>query len=239
MDETIEEAFEKVVTSKEREEVVFVSLAKALAQIEDKYGPKGLEPRKYHNGEHTREVLRAAWLLGNKARAQDKINDQELQLLLIGAVFHDFVHEVGAPNNEENSAAAAAEAMSEAGVFSEQEIETVKDMIAGTKVSRTPEGAIKQSADGRGLLAQFLADADLWKFGGASPESFWASSVQYFEETEGRSATTDDLPNLRQQLVVMLDMHDYYTDEARQLFASKEVLKQHILKAPANILLAV
>lgn len=134
----------------------------ALTDILRRYGndSKGGEIwLPYHNADHSRQVHDVAVSLAKTLVDQGRISPDDVPLVRIAAIFHDFEQLQGSGENERQSAAAAEAAMrTQDGVFSEMDILKVREMILGTTFDQEKKA---QSADGSNLLVSIIADADL------------------------------------------------------------------------------
>lgn len=198
---------------------IIEDLAKqALYSVSHKYGLGSAERRPYHDTQHTIWVADAAVGLAAQACQNDRISPGQRDLILIAGAYHDVVQEIGADDNERQSAAQAARAMRSTGIFDDEEIALVEDAILGTKVQQVSGGRIVQSAEGRSYLAKLLADADLSTFG-APTAFYWDAAQRFFTETNpGVPMVGAILRQFLQQQVQLVSGHKYYTDEARQKF---------------------
>lgn len=195
----------------------------ALREVAQKYGANdtNVEGYKfYHNLEHTKNVLASAKKLAERAIENGNIAGAEDVLVEISAVFHDIEQGLGGGANEEESVRIAQEEMSKTKVFSLEDIEKVKKMVLSTTVS-FEGGVMKQSATDD-YLEKLVADADLSSLGQPS-EIYWKSAQALLKETKHT-----DAPTLEDQLawalgqIAFLSNHEFYTNEAKELFPHKE-----------------
>jgi len=101
-------------------------------------------------------VYRDATFLAKKL----KVSDNELQLIQIAAVFHDYGFLQSNINHEEKGCLVARRMLPEYG-FSPEDIESITGMIMATHLPQSPKN----------LLEEIIADADL----------FYLGSNYYFE----------------------------------------------------------
>ncbi len=209
----------------------------AFKIIDTKYGPESPNPLHYHGPEHTHLVVRSANQLALAAHKRGKITDREIQLLRIGAAYHDIEFETSTKNDtlivkkkqndaeepsvdwERLSAERAANAMAVWPDFSDDEIDRVKRMILATKVKdASPEVGIVQSPDKSDYLTKLMVDADTSSLG-APVEVYWDMAQRYFAEDQPgvrfSSKTFYDFVDRQKGLVAN---HKYQTVEARRLF---------------------
>lgn len=109
--------------------------------------PKGCV---YHNLHHTEEVVDAAKEIGENSG----ISDNELEILLIAAWFHDAGITKQYENHEEESVKIANEFLQKNN-YPENKIQKVKELIFSTRVPQVPKN----------ILEEILCDADLSHIG--------------------------------------------------------------------------
>lgn len=204
--------------SPEREHVIFLLVEDGLTEIERRYGPDGLEPKPYHNANHTRDVIDAAIQLADAAIETGKIKPKDKDLLILAACYHDFEHGLGSGLDEAESARYICGKMRESGYFSNDEIAEVYKMIMATQVYFI-EGQLHQSAAPDDIMTQLMADADLSTLG-KSPPIYWDRARRYLAEVSGRTdaPTAGDLVSFSLAQDSFLCAHQFYTEEARHLF---------------------
>ncbi len=112
----------------------------------------------YHSIDHTRDVLREVLFLG----LHDGLTERELELLVVGAAYHDLGFIAKPVDNEWTGARFAREAMLSFGGYKEGEMQSVEDMILDTQLVETALGATQLPTD---KLAKYLLDADLGNLG--------------------------------------------------------------------------
>lgn len=112
----------------------------------------------YHTAAHTDDVFHEVILFA----MLDDVPPRQLELLAIGAAYHDsgFLRQMQA--NEVVGAGIAAEAMRADGSYSDEEIRTVVAMIEDTLV-RPVEGGLAQIPSQE--ISKYLLDADLSNVG--------------------------------------------------------------------------
>lgn len=112
----------------------------------------------YHVPAHIVDVLDEVLLFGGT----DGLTARDLELLALGAAFHDygFLHRL--KDNEVVGAAAAVAAMRGAGGYSADEISGVETMILDTKVHLSPAGPRQIPTTS---LSGYLCDADVSNLG--------------------------------------------------------------------------
>lgn len=222
---------ERINTSKEQ--TIIGLITGALSEVERKYGRgsgDGEIPKAYHNRTHSEEVLSATRDIAELALKTGRISSSDIFLAEIAASFHDIEQGLGGGQNENESAKLAEEAMRKAGIFNGEDIQKVRRMILATTVHF--EGAVmEQSATGE-YLTQIVADADLSSLG-QKPTFYWDRAERLLKEIRGTDnpAREDEVAFTKRQLI-LLENHQFYTEEARGLFTHKreniEFTQQHL-----------
>jgi uncharacterized protein len=152
----------------------------------------------YHNADHALDVYTAA-----KQLAQGEgINDNELQLLLTAAYYHDSGFLFGQANHEAASCNNAKEYLPLFG-YTADEIEQVCDIIMATKIPQKPHNH----------LGQIICDADLDYLG---RNDFFILSKRLFSELVITDHLESELEWDKQQ-VKFLQNHRYFTQTALRL----------------------
>jgi predicted metal-dependent HD superfamily phosphohydrolase len=129
-------------------------IAYALARLEREL-PSSLT---YHTRYHTEDVLAEVTSFAEC----DRLSSQDIELLRVGAAFHDlgFVERIS--GNESIGARLASEEMQRSGVFSAAEVEAVETMIRDTEVKFLPTGPRQVPTT---ELSKYLCDADVSNLG--------------------------------------------------------------------------
>lgn len=160
----------------------------------------------YHNADHTRYVLKKAVFLANESR----VNEAEISLLKLAALFHDtgFIH--GSKYHEETSCEIAKSYLSRD--YSESELAKIYGMIMATKIPQNPQTE----------LEKILADADLEYLG---TDHFKEVGQSLYEELK------HSIPDFSQQAwdelqLAFMEKHHFHTDYCRQ---NREPKKQENL----------
>jgi len=112
----------------------------------------------YHTPSHTDDVLQEATAFGKA----DRLTEREIELLVVGAAFHDvgFIEKMS--GNEVVGARMAGEAMRALGGYSAEEIALVETMIRDTEVKLLPSGPRQVPTT---KLSHYLCDADVSNLG--------------------------------------------------------------------------
>ncbi len=210
--------FEHVPLRFEDDPVVDGLVSRALSVVDEKYGVEGINPKGYHNPQHTADVVHAASELSDLAITHGKITPADKRLIIIAAAYHDTEQDTGSGNNEEESAALTIAHMREAGGFTEEDERTVRDIIMATVVSFDEAGKMRQGAIEADYRTQIMADADLASLG-KPPEVYWDRAQGLFTEwNPGYDLNTEQGRKFISSQVTFISNHQYYTPEAAQLF---------------------
>ncbi|MBN9351634.1 MAG: HD domain-containing protein [Chitinophagaceae bacterium] len=151
----------------------------------------------YHNASHTSDVIHAAKEI---ARAE-KINGDDLTLLLTAALFHDSGYIFGSKGHEQKSCEIAEQYLPLYG-YSNEQISRIKKIIMATKVPQSPQNH----------LGEILADADLDYLG---RDDFFTIDKKLFEELKltGVLSNEDEWNRMQERF---LESHSYFTETAKQ-----------------------
>lgn len=147
----------------------------------------------YHNLAHTQLVVENAQFLAR----EEGLKNEETNLVLIAALFHDTGFMQGRKNHEEKSCNYARKLLPEYG-FSEREIQQICKIIGATK--------IPQQANTN--LEKIMADADLFYLGTNNYKFF---SEKYYQEIKHFYPNMSDKTWLNVQKKFLLN-HIYHTD---------------------------
>lgn len=153
-------------------------------------------PLAYHNPIHIEDVYVSALRIG----ANEGVSEHELNLLRVGALFHDagFIHTM--EKHEECGADMAAGVLPSFD-FSREEIGIITNMILATRV---PQNPISQ-------LDRIICDADLDYLG---RDDFYPIGNRLFQELRDTGKLQDE-KTWNQIQKKFLSMHSYHTDFCR------------------------
>lgn len=167
----------------------FAAAEKHIMTLLDKEMPN----LRYHNVTHIYDVLDAALEIADN----EKLTNDEIQLLRLAALFHDAGFIRSASNHEENGADMVREMLPSFGLSNEQ-IAIICSMIMATRIPQLP--ATK--------LERVLCDADLDYLG---RNDFYEIGERLFEELKAqRVVETEREWNLVQK--TFLESHRYHTN---------------------------
>lgn len=169
----------------------------------------------YHNIFHTVEVVNATKKIG----VGNNLTDEEMEIVIISAWFHDLGYTVSPADHESISADLASSFLTKKN-YSSDKIEKVKSCILSTKISTTPQN----------LLEEVLGDADLIHL---AKKNFLESSEllkSEIENSEGRSISAKDW---HEKNIKFMTQHEYFTKYAKEKYTIKKI--NNILKLKENL----
>ena len=173
------------------------NLIEAVEQHVTKYIPEHVrEEYIYHNLDHTKEVVEASWLIGKGYG----LSDDELEVLIIAAWFHDTGYDKGQEDHEIRSSEYAQEFLRQH-EYPTDKTEQVIRCIKATKVPQDPQS----------LLEEIICDADLSHLGS---EYYWDRCGKLRQEL---AMTKNILMSEQEWVDFELDFianHSYHTDVA-------------------------
>jgi uncharacterized protein len=171
------------------------AIAYALKRLDDEVPPHFV----YHNIWHTTEdVLPAVTQLGRLSG----LEAETIQLLRVGAAFHDLGFIINQVNHELSGARIAAQILPKYG-FDSRRIERIMGLIMATRLPQSP----------RNLEEQIVADADLDVLG---REDFPARNELLRQEMAANGREIPVQAWYEEQLD-FLRQHEYFTEAAREL----------------------
>jgi len=152
----------------------------------------------YHDLEHTREVVKAAHEIGRASG----LTDDQLEVVLIAAWFHDTGYYKGKRDHERESKEIVEEFLRDHGI-NEKRIAEVGGCIISTKIPQRPTN----------LMEEVLCDADLYHL----------STSEFFQKSEllrkEFSLTGNDEIKDKEWLktnIKFLKKHNFFTDYAKE-----------------------
>jgi len=166
----------------------------------------------YHNIDHTMDVVRAAEKIGKKCG----LNDQELEIVILSAWFHDTGYYKGNVEHEKESAGIARK-------FLEKEnadptlVENVVSCIQATKLPQSPQN----------LVEKVLCDADLYHL---STSKFFTKSELLRKELVAHHCHISPKSWMAKSCL-FVSQHNYFTEFAKRILKPK---KQENLKKLEN-----
>lgn len=212
----------KEVSVEERSRITEELLSEGIKLMESKYGSganDGEHPLAYHNKIHVEDVINAAREMIRLAIEREKITISDSNLLLIAIGFHDVEQLAGSGKNEKESGRIAGEHVRRKKIFTEDEIKRVEELIEATR-GEVDNNHLTQSATDD-YLSKLICDSDLANFGRPF-DVFWDRSLRVHKELEERDSFSDvDYKMIALGQIILLKNHNFYTEEAREIFDQK------------------
>lgn len=160
----------------------------------------------YHNFSHTKRVVESASFLAEK----ENISAEDQEILLIAAWFHDAGYTQSQDDHELESMRIASGFLKNETNFSSENIEKIKNLIAVTKLGKTPET----------LLEKILKDADCSHF---AREDF--NEISELLRQELKLLGIANYKSLEWQTIniqMLSEKHRFYTDYAVEFWQTKK-----------------
>lgn len=157
----------------------------------------------YHNLNHTREVVKAAIKIGTYAN----LSEEEMEILVISAWFHDTGFKYHYDNHEEKSVEIAAEFLKGNGV-SEEKKEKILTTIRSTSIDQKPKT----------LIENVLNDAD---FIHLSKKSYFDKLLLLKSELERKNGSPINDNEWYENNLEFLRNHNYYTEYGKTVLSPK------------------
>ena len=158
----------------------------------------------YHDVTHTIDVVEACEKIGRKSG----LSDNDMEILLISAWFHDIGYLESFDTHEEKSAATARKFLTEKN-YPESKINRVTSAIMSTKLPTSPKD----------LLEEILCDADLLHVG---KKEFFDKSELFRVEIERRGdQPLNDIDWLNKNIDFVTN-HKFYTQFAREQYEEQK-----------------
>lgn len=166
---------------------------KARAFAEQTFNNSVFDRLTYHNLEHTRDVVRAAEIIGR----QSDLNEEEMESVLVAAWLHDIGYVNGGDDHEATAAEMAQGLLSEWGAPARKAME-VADAIRSTRMPQQPET----------MVSKVLCDADLFQL---SQEDHLKHSQKLRAELEAQKG--EPIPEVEWMRTTLdfLQRHEYHT----------------------------
>lgn len=181
-----------------------ILIEKAHLTVSNLFKEKYDKRSTYHSFNHTSEVAEAAEKIGKNAG----LSNEEMEVVILAAWFHDTGYLISTNNHEEQSAL-FAENFLKAQNYPESRIKRVKDNILATKMNHVPVN----------LMEEVLHDADFINL--ASPDNLKQSELLRDELVNygGSKPTEEDW--LTSELKFLLN-HRFYTEYSRNKLEDKK-----------------
>lgn len=192
--------------------IQFMDIQEALLDRLEQQLPANLY---YHNVKHTIDVVTEVELIG----WAEGVNDEEILMLKLAALFHDSGHIVSYQNHEFYGTQIARDMLSHYSNYTPHNIETICRLIMATKMPPNPQDT----------LEAVMCDSDLDYLGRTD---FIPVSNALYQELKERSMI-DNFDNWNRLQFKFITKHQYFTPTARQL---REVNKKSQLERLKKLL---
>ncbi len=157
----------------------------------------------YHNINHVKEVVKAAEEIGKAVG----LTDEELEVVMIAAWFHDIGFYKGQEGHEKKSVKIAEEFLLK-NDYSREKTDQVRSCILATKVPQNPGNK----------LDKVLCDADLYHLGSSR---FIEKSRELWDESKAKDTGLEFYEWLKSSRD-FLKTHHYHTSYARKILGPKK-----------------
>lgn len=154
----------------------------------------------YHTIAHTKDVVNAVYEISK----EEKLSDEELEIVLIAAWFHDTGYTEKVVGHEEISAMYASNFLTDNN-FSTEKIDEVIACILATKVPQKPNS----------LLQEVMCDADLNHLG---RENFFERNELYKKELEAIHKKKLSEIEFLTTTIAFMNEHHFFTNYAKDIF---------------------
>ncbi len=176
----------------------------------------------YHDLQHTLNVVDGAKEIG----AQYKLDDQEMELLVIAAWFHDTGYADG-PEGHEKRSCEIAKAYLKDKEYSSADLKIICDCIMATKLPQNPDN----------LLEKIICDADLSHLG---KSNYWDRCGKVRMEIANLNKSMMSEQEWIEFELNFIENHEYQTAVAKELYDKRKqkhirlLLKQKIRLQPTE-----
>lgn len=199
----------------------------AFEDIKRRYGKDGERPLDYHNDEHAKDITSSTTAIVKLAIQRGILTPEDAVVVPIATSKHDSDQDSPRGIREKVSSQQAQAEISRKGCFGERHFKLVDRMIVGTSVEfvdgrliqAAPVGDMSNSPED--YLVQATADGDVSNLGDFR-DIFWKNSTNYFFETYGPEPTVQNEVEFMTNQVVLLETHEFFTEEARVLFPHQQ-----------------
>ena len=163
--------------------------------FKDKLSPSFI----YHNFNHTLRVVNSVKLLAEKS----EVNDEDIEVLLLAAWFHDSGYTEGCKDHEEKSCLIAEKFLKENN-YPEDKIARISKLIMVTKLAAKPENLLEYII--RDADCSHFAEKNYTKLAELLREEWRLTMGKVFTDVEWATANRD----------ILMYKHRFYTDYAKE-----------------------
>jgi len=166
----------------------------------------------FHNTQHTKEVFASAKKIGTYVN----LSEEELEIVLLAALFHDTGNIDSFKGHEDISAKKASEYLNNIGFDSSKTQKVVKCILA-TKMPQSPTN----------LLEEVLCDADLAHLG---KENFISKNLLLREEWSEHLKMCFSNKEWVKLNIDFLECHNYFTTYGKKVLQPQKEINLKVLK---------
>ncbi|MEM6524154.1 MAG: Pycsar system effector family protein [Bacteroidota bacterium] len=196
------------------EETALLKSSREYAESILKKLPKGYY---YHNLEHTRDVVEAVSKIG----ASSNLTDEDLELVLLAAWYHDLGYSCNYESHEDESIKLMRKKLTELGL-EQYKIEKVASIIKSTEMPQSPVDE----------LGKIMCDADLFHL---SSGAFEDKSEELRKELAEICNKKFDQDEWRHSTVEFITSHSYFTNFAKVKLEPKKKKNLKKLKKSESV----
>lgn len=179
-------------------------LRKAEAYIKNWFSDQLSPEVTYHNLEHTMFVKNAAAEIGQA----EGLDEEEMEILMLAAIFHDAGHTKAAENHESRSQQIADAFLEEYG-YPKASIAKVKNAIAATKMPQSPQSKVEAC----------LCDADLSHLASEKTLQISLGLRDEWEKLHHKTLTEREWLETNYQFMIK---HQYFTNYGKKILQEKK-----------------
>lgn len=181
-----------------------IILRNAKQFVRNVFRQKGSADLYYHNFTHTAEVVKITEEISNAL----SVKDEEKEMLLIAAWFHDVGYTERCKRHEEVGIRMVNSFLEEKG-YPKEKIDIVSSLINATKMPRNPQN----------LLEKIICDADLYHLG---TNQFDAKGELLREELEKQNGGKINEKDWLETNLDFFKQHKFYTNYAKDKFETQK-----------------
>lgn len=171
---------------------------------------EGCDKLPFHNVQHTLEVFKRAYYIAS----QIGLDSEELEMLLLAAIFHDVGQVDGYLDHENRSAQIASDFLNRVD-YDTEKIDKVVSIIKATKMPQKPNN----------ILEQIICDADLYHLGTADFFTWNAALRNEWKLLFGKNYSDSEWLHLNVQFLKEHHYHTAYCQKELNYQKHKNVLR--------------
>ncbi len=172
----------------------------------------------YHNLNHTIEVVN----FSDKLASEENLSEDNKEILLIAAWFHDTGHFHCCHGHEDQSVELLKDFLRKES-YPQEKIETIAGCIKATQIPQNPKNKMEQ----------IICDADLIHLGLPDLEE---RSISLRKELKAKGIILGDEIDWLKSSLRFITSHDYYTDYAKEFYGKQKKINQEKIEQKLKIL---